>query len=87
MAISSAGIGSGLDVKSIVSQLVALEQKPLSQLQTKASSISAKLAASVENSKAKSFMPAKVAFFHTVEKNFPQCGKRGGGRLVRRGRG
>ena len=45
MAISSAGIGSGLDVKSIVSQLVALEQKPLSQLQTKASSISAKLSA------------------------------------------
>ncbi len=45
MAISSAGIGSGLDVKSIVSQQVALEQKPLSQLQTKASSISAKLSA------------------------------------------
>lgn len=45
MAISSAGIGSGLDVKSIVSQLVALEQKPLSQLQTKASSITAKLSA------------------------------------------
>ena len=45
MAISSAGIGSGLDVKSIVSQLVALEQKPLSQLQVKASSITAKLSA------------------------------------------
>lgn len=45
MAISSLGIGSGLDVKSIVSQLVALEQKPLAQLQTAASSINAKLSA------------------------------------------
>jgi len=45
MAISSAGIGSGLDVKSIVSQLVALEQKPLSQLQVKSSSLTAKLSA------------------------------------------
>ena len=43
MAISSVGIGSGLDVKSIISQLVALEQKPLAQLQVKASSISAQL--------------------------------------------
>jgi len=45
MAISSIGIGSGLDVKSIISQLVALEQKPLAQLQVKASSIGAKLSA------------------------------------------
>ena len=28
-SISSAGIGSGLDVSSIVSQLVALEKQPL----------------------------------------------------------
>ncbi len=35
MAISSPGIGSGLDVQSIVSQLVALEQRPLAQLQRK----------------------------------------------------
>jgi flagellar hook-associated protein 2 len=32
-AISSVGLGSGLDVKSIVSQLVALEKKPLVSLQ------------------------------------------------------
>lgn len=43
MAISSIGIGSGLDVKSIISQLIALEQKPLGQLQVKASSITAQL--------------------------------------------
>jgi len=29
MAISSPGLGSNLDVNSIVSQLMALEQKPL----------------------------------------------------------
>ncbi len=37
--ISSAGIGSGLDVNSIVTQLMALEQRPLTALQTKASTI------------------------------------------------
>lgn len=43
MAISTPGIGSGLDVNSIVTQLVALEKLPLQQLQTKASSIQSKL--------------------------------------------
>lgn len=37
--ISSAGIGSGLDVNSIVTQLMAIEQKPLTTLQTKATTI------------------------------------------------
>lgn len=37
--ISSAGIGSGLDVNSIVTQLMALEHRPLTALQTKASTI------------------------------------------------
>ena len=37
--ISSAGIGSGLDVNSIVTQLMALEQRPLTALQSKASAI------------------------------------------------
>lgn len=41
--ISSPGIGSGLDVQSIVTQLVALEKAPLKQLQTKASSFQTKL--------------------------------------------
>lgn len=45
MAISSPGIGSGLDINSIVSQLVALEKKPLAQLQTKASSLQTQLSA------------------------------------------
>lgn len=43
MAISSAGIGSGLDIESIVSQLVALEKRPISQLQLKAASVEARL--------------------------------------------
>ena len=38
MAISSPGIGSGLDVNSIVSQLVELERKPLQLIQSKANS-------------------------------------------------
>ena len=37
--ISSAGIGSGLDVNSIVTQLMAIEQRPLTALQNKASTI------------------------------------------------
>ena len=41
--ISSPGIGSGLDVQSIVTQLVALEKAPLRQLQTQASSFQTKL--------------------------------------------
>lgn len=41
--ISSPGIGSGLDVKSIVSQLVAIEKQPLNQLQVRAASVQAKI--------------------------------------------
>lgn len=37
--ISSAGIGSGLDVNSIVTQLMAVEQRPLTQLQSQASTL------------------------------------------------
>lgn len=45
MAISSTGIGSGLDVNSIVEQLTALEKRPLVLLQAKASSIQTQLSA------------------------------------------
>jgi flagellar hook-associated protein 2 len=41
--ISSPGIGSGIDVQTIVSQLVALEKAPLAQLERQASSIQTKL--------------------------------------------
>lgn len=43
MAISSTGVGSGLDVKSIVSQLVAIEKQPLAALQTKANNFQSQL--------------------------------------------
>lgn len=43
MALSSAGVGSGLDVKSIVTQLVAIEKQPLKELQTKAAAIQTQL--------------------------------------------
>ncbi|MDP2016435.1 flagellar filament capping protein FliD [Hydrogenophaga sp.] len=41
--ISSPGLASGIDVKSIVSQLVALERAPLAPLQTQANSMQSKL--------------------------------------------
>lgn len=44
-SISSPGIGSGLDVNSIVTQLVALEKQPLQGLQATASNLSTQLSA------------------------------------------
>ena len=43
MAISSQGIGSGLDVNSIVTQLVAIEKQPLQALTTKATAFQTQL--------------------------------------------
>ena len=43
--ISSAGIGSGLDVQSIVTQLMKVEQQPLNQLKSAASGLQTKLSA------------------------------------------
>jgi len=43
MAISSPGVGSGLDVNSIVTQLVAIEKQPIQTLQTKASTLQSQL--------------------------------------------
>ena len=43
--MSSPGVGSNLDVKSIVSQLVALEKQPLTNLKTAAATINTKISA------------------------------------------
>ena len=43
--ISSAGIGSGLDVNSIVTQLMAVERQPLTRLQTTATTYQTELSA------------------------------------------
>lgn len=45
MSISSTGVGSGLDVNSIVSQLVAIEKQPLKTLQTKSTTFQSQLSA------------------------------------------
>jgi flagellar hook-associated protein 2 len=45
MAISSAGIGSGLEVEEIITKLVALEKRPLENLETKAATIETKISA------------------------------------------
>lgn len=42
-SISSAGIGSGLDVKSIITSLMAVESQPLTLLQTKASTVTTEI--------------------------------------------
>ncbi len=42
-SISSIGVGSGLDIKSIVSQLVALEKKPLDKLKLDAATTQTKI--------------------------------------------
>jgi len=44
-SISSAGIGSGLDVKSIISSLMAVEAQPLTLLQDKATSVQTEISA------------------------------------------
>ena len=43
--LSSPGIGSGLDIKSIVSQLVAIEKKPLDTLKLQAATVQTKISA------------------------------------------
>lgn len=43
--LSSAGIGSGLDVNSIVKQIVSLERRPIEQLQTQAGKLNTQLSA------------------------------------------
>ena len=42
-SISSAGIGSGLDVATIVTKLMSIERLPLTTLQTQATDLNAKL--------------------------------------------
>ena len=44
-SISSAGIGSGLDVESIITQMMAIERKPIDKLELQAASIETKISA------------------------------------------
>lgn len=44
-SITSAGLGSGLEVENIITQLMALEKKPLASLQTKAGTLDSKISA------------------------------------------
>jgi flagellar hook-associated protein 2 len=43
MGLTAAGIGSGLDVETMISKLVTLQKQPLQQLQTTASSINSQI--------------------------------------------
>ena len=44
-SITSAGIGSGLDVESLITKMMSLEKRPLNLLQTQASTIQTKISA------------------------------------------
>jgi flagellar hook-associated protein 2 len=44
-SITSAGLGSGIDVESLISKLVALERAPIQQLQTKEAGVKTQLSA------------------------------------------
>src|SRR4051812_12636757 len=44
-SISSAGLGSGLDVKGIITSLMAVEAQPLTLLQNKATSVQTEISA------------------------------------------
>ncbi|NMG76394.1 flagellar filament capping protein FliD [Aromatoleum diolicum] len=45
MAISAPGVGSGLDIRSIISQLMAVERQPLARLESQQTSFQARLSA------------------------------------------
>ncbi|MCA9233348.1 MAG: hypothetical protein KDA57_22075, partial [Planctomycetales bacterium] len=45
MALSASGLGSGLDINSLVSQLMAVERQPLTAMARKEASFQAKLSA------------------------------------------
>lgn len=68
MAISSAGIGSGLDVNSIVEQLMAVESRPLATIAQKEASYQAKLTALGSVSSALSSFQSALSSLKTPSK-------------------
>ncbi|MEQ1772147.1 MAG: flagellar filament capping protein FliD [Burkholderiales bacterium] len=68
MALSSAGVGSGLDVNSLVSQLMALESRPLTVLATKEAKFQTQLTAYGSLKGALSAFQSSVAALSTPAK-------------------
>lgn len=68
MAISSPGVGSNLDVNSIVTQLMAVEQKPITKLNKDEASYQAKLSAYGNLSSALSSFQSAVRSLSSVSK-------------------
>lgn len=68
MAISSSGVGAGLDVNSIVQQLMKVESKPLTVLSGKESSYKSKLSAYGSLSSALSAFQTAIAGLSTLSK-------------------
>lgn len=65
-SITASGIASGLDVTSIVSQLMTIERQPLNALQKEQSSINAKISSFGKIQSALSTLRDKAAAFSTV---------------------
>ncbi|MBK6631503.1 MAG: flagellar filament capping protein FliD [Betaproteobacteria bacterium] len=74
MALSSPGLGSGLDVSSLVSQLMALERRPLTALATKEAKYQAQLSAYGSLKGALSSFKRPLQHWPTRQ-NFPPPGK------------
>ena len=68
MGLSSAGIGSNLPVDSIISQLMGVEQKPLTALDKKVAAVQAKLSAM-------GTIKSALATFQTAVKGLSDVGK------------
>jgi len=62
-SITSSGIASGLDVSSIVSQLMSIERQPLTALQKEETSINAKISSFGKIQSALSTLKDKVSVF------------------------
>lgn len=68
MGLSSAGLGSNLPIESMISQLMALEQKPLTTLDKKVASFQSKLSAL-------GTVKSAMATFQTAAKGLSDIGK------------
>lgn len=67
MGITASGVGSGLDINGLVSQLVSAESKPLNQIKSQEKTVSAKISAYGQLSSA-------VAAFQTAVKSWSTSG-------------
>ena len=64
-SITSSGLGSGLDVSSIINQLMTIEKQPLTTLKKEETSINARISSFGKSQSALSSLRDKSAAFNT----------------------